>query len=147
MLPALDPSCTAPVPYVSGLWALRIETSVQAGFPSPAEDFYAERIDVLQHIILHPQATYALGVKGDSLSGVGIFHGDVILVDRAIRPRHGLIVVAVVDGSFTCKRLWQQGGQIKLQAANPAYADIVPREGQTIEVWGVVLACIKRFTT
>lgn len=147
MLSALDLPCTAPVPYVSGLSALRIDTSVQAGFPSPAEDFYAERIDVLQHLILHPQATYALGVGGDSLSGIGIFHGDVILVDRAIRPRHGLIVVAIVDGSFTCKKLWQQGNQIKLQAANPAYSDIIPREGQTVEIWGVVLISIKRFMT
>ena len=75
-----------------------------------------------------------------------IFDGDVILVDRAIKPRHGLIVVAVADGAYTRKKLWLRGGRLKLQAANPAFEDIIPREGQTIEVWGVVLASVKQFT-
>jgi len=147
MRPVLDSSCSAPEPYVPGLTALEIDTSVQAGFPSPAEDFQAERIDVLKHIVLHPQATYTLRVRGDSMRDEGIFDGDVILVDRAIKPRHGLIVVAVVDDGYTCKRLWQRGGKLKLQAANPAYPDIIPEDGQTIEVWGVVLASIKQFNT
>lgn len=147
MLPLLDSPCLAPEPYVPGLSALGIDTCVHAGFPSPAEDLQAERIDVLRHIILHPQATYTLRVRGDSMHGEGIFDGDVILVDRAIKPRHGLIVVAVVDGAYTCKKLWLQGGGLKLQAANPAYEDIIPQDGQTIEVWGVVIASIKQFKT
>jgi SOS-response transcriptional repressor LexA len=76
-----------------------------------------------------------------------IFDGDVILVDRAIKPRHGHIVVAVVDGAFTCKKLWLRGGKLKLMSANSDYPDIIPQEGQTIEVWGVVLASVKRFNT
>ena len=147
MLPVLDSPCPAPEPYVPGLSALEIDTSVHAGFPSPAEDFQGERIDVLKHIVRHPQATYTLRVRGDSMRDEGIFHGDVILVDRAIKPRHGLIVVAVVDGAYTCKRLWLRGGRLKLQAANPAFEDIIPQEGQTIEVWGVVLASVKQFKT
>ncbi len=147
MPPALHSSCSAPVPYIPGLTALEIDTCVRAGFPSPAEDFQAERIDVLKQIILHPQATYTLRVRGDSMRDEGIFDGDVILVDRAIKPRHGHIVVAVVDGAFTCKKLWLRGGKLKLQPANPTYEDIVPQEGQTIEVWGVVLASVKRFNT
>lgn len=146
MFPVLDPLCSTPERYEPGLSALGIDTSVYAGFPSPAEDFQAERIDVLQRIVVHPQATYTLRVRGDSMRNAGIFHGDVILVDRAIRPRHGHIVVAVVDGAYTCKTLWQRGQDIRLQAANPAYEDIVPHDGQTIEVWGVVIACIKQFT-
>lgn len=102
---------------------------------------------MLKQIILHPQATYTLRVRGDSMRDEGIFDGDVILVDRAIKPRHGHIVVAVVDGAFTCKKLWLRGGKLKLQPANPTYEDIVPQEGQTIEVWGVVLASVKRFNT
>ena len=147
MHPVLHSSCSTPVPYVSGLTALEIDTSVRAGFPSPAEDFQAERIDVLKHIIVHPQATYTLRVRGDSMRDDGIFDGDVILVDLAIKPRHGHIVVAVVDGAFTCKKLWLRGGRLKLQAANPAFEDIIPQEGQTIEVWGVVLASVKQFKT
>lgn len=98
MHPVLHSSCSTPVPYAPGLTALEIDTSVRAGFPSPAEDFQAERIDVLKHIILHPQATYTLRVRGDSMRDEGIFDDDVILVDRAIKPRRGHIVVAVVDG-------------------------------------------------
>ena len=147
MCPALDSPCSAPEPYVPGLCALEIDTSVHAGFPSPAEDFQAVRIDVLKHIVRHPQATYTLRVRGDSMRDEGVFDGDVILVDRAIKPRHGLIVVAVVDGAFTCKKLWLRAGKLKLQAANPAYEDIVPQDGQTIEVWGVVLASVKQFKT
>ena len=147
MHPVLHSSCSTPVPYVPGLTALEIDTSVRAGFPSPAEDFQAERIDVLKYIILHPQATYTLRVRGDSMRDEGIFDGDVILVDRAIKPRHGHIVVAVVDGAFTCKKLWLRGGKLKLMSANPDYPDIVPQEGQTIEVWGIVIASVKRFKT
>ena len=145
MYPALDSPCSAPEPYAPGLCALEIDTSVHAGFPSPAEDFQAE--DVLKHIVRHPQATYTLRVRGDSMRDEGIFHGDVILVDRAIKPRHGLIVVAVADGAYTRKKLWLRGGRLKLQAANPAFEDIIPQEGQTIEVWGVVLASVKQFKT
>ena len=145
MHPVLHSSCSTPVPYAPGLTALEIDTSVRAGFPSPAENFQAERIDVLKHIIVHPQATYTLRVRGDSMRDDGIFDGDVILVDRAIKPRHGHIVVAVVDGAFTCKKLWLRGGKLRLLSANPDYPDIIPQEGQTIEVWGVVLASVKRF--
>ena len=120
-------------------------SQVRAGFPSPAEDFQAKRIDVLEHLIKHPQATYSMTVRGESMREAGIFDGDVLLVDRAIKPSHGQIVVAVVDGDFTCKQLWQRGGRLKLKAANPTFADIVPTEGQTVEVWGVVIAAIKQF--
>lgn len=145
MLSVLDPLCLSPEPYRPGLIAQEIDACVHAGFPSPAEDFQAERIDVLKHIVRHPQATYTLRVRGDSMRDEGVFDGDVILVDRAIKPRHGLIVVAVVDGAFTCKKLWLRVGKLKLLSANPDFPDIVPCEGQTIEVWGVVLASVKRF--
>ena len=77
----------------------------------------------------------------------GIFDGDIMVVDRAIKPRHGHIVVAVVDGDFTVKRLYQRAGRVKLRAANVTFPEIVPKECQTIEVWGVVTATIKRFPT
>jgi len=124
---------------------LALETPVHAGFPSPAEDFQAKRIDILERLVTHPQATYSMAVRGHSMEGVGIFDGDVVLVDRAIKPAHGHIVVAVVDNEFTCKQLWMRGGRLKLKAANPTFADIVPTEGQTVEVWGVVIASIKQF--
>lgn len=66
----------------------------------------------------------------------GIFHDDILVIDKAIRPRHNM-VVAVVDGAFTVKRFYDQRGRVKLRAANPTYPDIVPKEGQTLEIWGV----------
>jgi DNA polymerase V len=118
---------------------------VQAGFPSPAEDFSQKRIDLNDVLITHPQATFLLRVRGDSMRDDGIFDGAVVVVDRAITPRHGHIVVAVVDGEYTCKRLYQRQGRVKLKAANVTFPDIVPKEGQTIEVWGVVTATIKQY--
>ena len=76
----------------------------------------------------------------------GVDDGDVVLVDRAIRPIHGSVIIAVVDGEFTCKRLHKRSGVIKLQAANPVYPDIVPTDGQTVELWGTVTKVIKSLT-
>lgn len=120
---------------------------VRAGFPSPAEDFGASRIDLAQKLIRHPQATYIMGVAGTSMRDAGIDDGDLIVVDKAIKPGNGHIVVAVVDGEFTVKHLVLRAGRVKLKAANPTFPDIVPRDGQTVEVWGVVTSCIKQFVT
>ena len=120
--------------------------SVRAGFPSPAEDFAVKRIDLTEVLITHPQATFLLRVSGESMREAGIFDGDMLVVDKAIKPRHGHIVVAVVDGEFTVKYLYQRAGRIKLKPANATFPEITPKEGQTIEVWGVVTCSIKRFS-
>ena len=119
--------------------------TVQAGFPSPAEDLGAQRIDLTQLLIKHSQATYFLRASGHSMTEAGIFDGDILVIDRAIKPRNTHIVVAIVDGEFTVKQLYQRAGRMKLKAANPTYPDITPKEGQTIEVWGVVTSTIKQF--
>ena len=127
------------------LEVMLITSRVCAGFPSPAEDLGAKRIDLVHVLVTHPQATYFLRASGHSMVEAGIFDNDIMVVDRAIKPRHNHIVVAVVDGDFTVKRLYQRAGRIKLKAANPTFPDIVPKEGQTIEVWGVVTSSIKQF--
>ena len=126
-------------------WVNALPCSVAAGFPSPAEDHMVKRIDLMEQLIRHPQATFLLRIRGESMREAGIFDNDVVLVDRAINPRSGHVVVAVVDGEFVCKTLWQRAGRIKLKAANPTFADISPKEGQIVEVWGVVVAAIKQF--
>ena len=141
-------SIHAPVAVAEApLWGLLLKNTVCAGFPSPAEDLGAQRIDLTTLLVTHTQATYFLKASGHSMVEAGIFDGDIIVVDRAIKPRHGHIVVAVVDGDFTVKRLYQRAGRVKLRAANVTFPEIVPKEGQTIEVWGVVTATIKRFPT
>ena len=124
-----------------------LNNTVRAGFPSPAEDLGAQRVDLTSLLVTHTQATYFLKASGHSMVEAGIFDGDIMVVDSAIKPRHGHIVVAVVDGDFTVKRLYQRAGRVKLRAANVTFPEIVPKDGQTIEVWGVVTATIKRFPT
>lgn len=137
-----------PQPLPAEGWSVAaVDVSIQAGFPSPADDHSAKRIDVMAHLVRHPAATYQMRVRGQSMREAGIDDGDVVIVDRAIPPRSGQIVVAVVDGEFTVKQLWQRAGRLKLKAANPTFADIVPSEGQTVEVWGVVVASIKSYKT
>ncbi len=139
-------SSPPPLPLADApLWGLRLANRVSAGFPSPADDLGGQRVDLAQLLVVHAQATYFLRASGQSMVGEGIFDHDILVVDRAIQPRHKHIVVAIVDGDFTVKTLHQQAGRTWLRAANPAYPDIVPRDGQTIEVWGVVTSCIKQF--
>lgn len=116
---------------------------VHAGFPSPAEDIGAKRIDLTAQLVKHPQATFLVRARGDSMRDAGIFDGDVLVVDKAVTAKNGHVVVAVIDGEFVCKQLQVRAGRMKLKAANPSYPDIVPKEGQVVEVWGVVTASIK----
>jgi DNA polymerase V len=125
--------------------AVLLGNRVCAGFPSPADDLGAQRIDLTQVLITHPQATYFLRARGHSMIEAGIFDNDILVVDRAVKARHNHVVVAIVDGDLTVKYLYQRAGRMKLKAANPTYPDIVPKEGQTIEVWGVVTSTIKQF--
>lgn len=99
-----------------------------------------QRVDLMAELIKHPQASFLLRIRGESMRDVGIFDGDVVLVDRAITPRSGHVVVAVVENEFVCKTLQIRAGRIKLKAANPTYPDLVPKESQTVQVWGVVVA-------
>ncbi|MEK9803076.1 MAG: translesion error-prone DNA polymerase V autoproteolytic subunit [Curvibacter sp.] len=122
-----------------------LDNRVAAGFPSPAEDLGGQRVDLTRELVRHPQATFLLRARGHSMTGVGILDGDILVVDRALVPRHQQVVVAVVDGEFTVKTLWRRDGRVKLQPAHPAYPEIVPTEGQTLEIWGVVTAAIHQF--
>ena len=134
-----------PVSEASAHALQRLGNRVAAGFPSPAEDLGGQRVDLTRELVTHPQATFLLRARGHSMTGAGILDDDILVVDRALVPRHQHVVVAVIDGEFTVKTLWQREGRIKLQPANPAYPEIVPAEGQTLEIWGVVTAAIHQF--
>lgn len=120
-------------------------SGVRAGFPSPADDFMLKRIDISEELIKHPEATFLMRIKGNSMAMAGIDDGDIVVVDKAINPEHGKIVIACVDGEFVCKRLYLQNGETRLQPANPNFEDIIFKDGQVLEVWGVVTSCIKQF--
>jgi DNA polymerase V len=120
-------------------------SSVRAGFPSPADDWSQERIDLTKLLIPHPACTFLVKSGGLSMKDAGIDDGDLLVVDRYMKPEHKSIVVAVLDNDFTVKYLFKRGGRIKLQAANPTFPDISIGDGQTLEIWGVVTCSIKRF--
>lgn len=120
-----------------------IDCKTPAGFPSPAEDLAVNRLDLNDVLIQHPEATYFMHVKGNSMAGAGIDDGDRLIVDRSITPRHNHIVIAEIDGDVTVKRLYKRNGILKLKAENITYPDIVPQPGQQWSVWGVVTFIIK----
>ncbi|WP_304350809.1 LexA family transcriptional regulator [Comamonas testosteroni] len=135
-----------PIPVNASLLSvLMAEASVQAGFPSPAEDCAVSRLDISKILVQHEQATFLLRVGGFSMKKYGIDDRDLLLVDRAIRARHGMIVVAEIDGEHTVKKLYDAGGVVKLQAGNPTYPDIYPKDGQSLILFGVVTWCFKKF--
>ena len=113
------------------------------GFGSPGTDATVKRIDLNDALIRHPQATFVMRASGASMREAGIDDGDVLLVDRAIPPAHGNVVIAAVEGELTCRRLWKHGGITKLQPANPGHPDILPGDSMQLEVWGVVTTVIK----
>ncbi|AVO55754.1 LexA family transcriptional regulator [Ectopseudomonas mendocina] len=117
---------------------------VSAGFPSPAEDHVDANLSLDDLCVQHPAATFFLRVRGDSMRDLGVFDGDIVVVDRSIAPRVGMVVVALVNGAFTCKQLGGQGGRPVLHAANPAYPDIHLSEGEELEIFGVVTNCIHK---
>jgi len=118
-------------------------TLVPAGFPSPAEDYEDVSLDLNSYLVRHPAATFFVRAQGDSMIGVGIYDGDMMIVDRAVTPCSGTVVIAVIDGEFTVKRLIKkQPGRVVLRPANDNYTDIVVSESSNFEIWGVVIHTI-----
>ncbi len=126
--------------------ALRVPMMMCAaacGFPSPAEDYVDKPLDFNELLIEHPATTFAIRIEGDSMTGAGIFPGDIAVVDRAREPVNGSIVLTMVDGAFTVKRYRIKNGAVWLQAENPAFADMQMTGEQSFEVWGVITRSIR----
>ena len=119
-------------------------SKVPAGFPSFTESTVEKRIDLNKFLVSKPAATHIVKVIGDSMIKVGIFPNDLLIVDRSIEPTHNKIVIAIVDGEYTVKRLYKQGNVIKLLAENDTYPPIEIK-GE-LEIWGVVQHVIHSFT-
>lgn len=117
--------------------------TASAGFGSPGADRTVKRVDLNDALVRHPQATFMMRTAGDAMRDAGIADGDVLIVDRALSPHHGNVIVAVVDGELICRRLFNQAGVVKLKAAAIGHSDMVFGEGQELEVWGVVTTVIK----
>lgn len=115
-----------------------LRRAVPAGFPSPADDYVERSISLDEHLIQHRESTFFMRVAGDSMRGLGIFDGDLLVVDRALPATHGCVVIAVVDGEFTVKQLLHTSKGQVLRAAHPDYADMHIKPEQDFAIWGVV---------
>ncbi|STU05187.1 translesion error-prone DNA polymerase V autoproteolytic subunit [Klebsiella pneumoniae] len=115
---------------------------VQCGFPSPAQDYVEQRIDLNELLVNHPSATYFVKAAGDSMKDAGIGEGDLLVVDSSRTAVHGDIVIAAVDGEFTVKKL-QLHPRVQLNPMNPAYSPIVVGSEDTLDVFGVVTGFVE----
>jgi DNA polymerase V len=115
-----------------------VAARISAGFPSGMEDFIERKIDLNEILVPHAAATYFIRVQGDSMTGAGIQEGDILIVDRSVEPVHGSIVIAVLNGELTVKRLRRRGARVFLNPENPRYAPLEVTAETAFEIWGVV---------
>lgn len=118
---------------------------VAAGFPSPADDYIEGRLSLDEHLISNKEATFFVRAKGNSMTGAGIFDGDLLVVDKSLAPSSGDIVIAIVDGDLTVKRFIRRGEKVILKPDNPRFKEIEFKEGQELQIWGVVTSSVKKF--
>ncbi len=120
---------------------------MSAGFPSPAADYTEEDLDLNTYLVRNKPATFMFSVKGDSMVGASIEDGDKVVVDRALNPKHNDIVVAVLNGEYTIKRLFKHMGRVELRPENPTYQPIKFKDGSELQVWGVVVGVVRRYSS
>jgi DNA polymerase V len=137
---ALKPDFNAPS-FTTPIFSSR----VQAGFPSPADDHLEDQLDLNKYLIHHQESTFFVRAQGESMLNAGIHPGDILIVDKSLPAKSGKIVIAVVDGDFTVKRLHKHKGKITLKAENPEFEDIEIREGSELIIWGVVTSVIHQY--
>ena len=137
----LHPASLDPLPLPLPLFG----RLVPAGFPSPADDYLEGEIDLNRYLIERPAACYFMRVSGPSMEGAKIFDGDIVAVDRSLEPQPGHIVVAVVSGEMTIKRLRQlKDGRFILKAEHPSYPSMIICEENPAEIWGVVVGSVRK---
>ncbi len=119
--------------------------AVAAGFPSPADDYVDTALDLHQYLIAHPAATFYVRVSGDSMTGAGIFANDILVVDRSRDPVDGAIVIAVVNGELTVKRLRRLRDGVELQAEHPGYRPLRLEGDMDAQIWGVVSGVVRKY--
>tara|TARA_B110000261_G_C13010991_1_gene328135 strand:+ start:362 stop:949 length:588 start_codon:yes stop_codon:yes gene_type:complete len=136
----LEPDFNAPNVFIP-----IFSSRVQAGFPSPADDHLEDRLDLNKHLIHHQESTFFVRAQGESMINAGIHPGDILVVDKSLPAKSGKIVIAVVDGEFTVKRLHKYKGKISLKAENPEFKDIEISKGNELIIWGIVTSTIHQY--
>ena len=115
---------------------------VKVGWPSPADDYIERPIDLNEYLVSNAAATYLVRASGDSMINAGINDNDILVVDRSIKPAHGKVIIAVLDGQMTVKRLHKRSGKIILMPENDLYKPIEIEDHMNIEIWGVVTSSV-----
>lgn len=131
-----DASTSLPLPYA--------ESGIQAGFPSPAQDYIDESIDLNRELIKHPAATFFGRVSGDSMIDEGIAEGDILVIDKSLEPMNDDLAVCCIDGEFTLKRISIEENRILLLPSNPTYKPIEVVADNQFVIWGIVTYTIKK---
>jgi len=137
----LWPECLTPIRSVDKPTSFRVPLfghSVRAGFPSPADDYVADTLDLNTHLMPRKEASYLIRAKGDSMIAAGIHDGDILVVDKSITASNGCVVIAMLDSQFTVKTLEKKRGRIRLLPANPEFDPIEINGEQELQIWGVV---------
>lgn len=139
MLSFYTPLCTPVLllPLVGSL--------VKAGFPSPADDYIEDKLDLNEHLVAHPNSTFYVKVSGESMINAGIQDGDTLVVDRSLDARNDDIVIAAINGEFTVKRLVYRASRPWLIPCNPEFSDMELTEDMDTVIWGVVTSVIHKF--
>jgi DNA polymerase V len=117
---------------------------ISCGFPSPADDYRESELDLNDLVVAHPEATFYVRASGDSMEGAGIFDGDVLVVDRALDPQENAIIVALINGEFTVKRLVTFDDTAFLMPENPRYDPFQITEEMDFRVWGIATFVLHR---
>ena len=123
-----------------------LSDAISAGFPSPADDYTEENIDLNDHLISNPFSTFFLRVKGDSMINAGIQDKDLIILDKSLTAKPGNIIIAMIDGEFTIKRLSIRNNELYLKAENNTYPDFKFKNHIDIQIWGVVVYSIHSYS-
>lgn len=126
-----------PLPLFSG--------KIAAGFPSPADDHIEKSLDLNEHLIPHPAATFFARAQGNSMVKAGIASGDLLIIDRSLEPKNNAIVVAVVNGELTVKRLCLKNRQVWLLPENTEFSPLMITDGMDFHIWGIVTHVIHSF--
>ncbi len=124
------PTNLVSVPFFAG--------RIEAGFPSPADDYLDGNLDINEHLIRNPSSTFLCRCKGDSMIGAGIYHDDILVIDKSLKAKSGDVIIAILDGAFTIKRFLKNGNNIVLQPSNANYPPLDVSNRSDFEIWGKV---------
>lgn len=124
--------------------ALFFDTGISAGFPSPTEDFEAQRLSLDKELVKNKESTFFARVSGQSMIGAGLDDSDLLVIDRTLIPEHNKIAVCFLDGEFTVKRLIVKENGVWLQPENEKYQPIQITEANNFIIWGIVTNVIKK---